>query len=80
MCKIDIDPNPPRGGMYWGPGPVPSGMEIVGVVRIADGPRLESGALLQRVDGRFFIGNAGVTKGLPQRETTEEYARQVDHG
>ena len=50
-----------RGRMYWGQGPIPYGMILMGTVRNSRG---ETGALLRGVGGRFWMGNNGALKGV----------------
>lgn len=70
---IEITPDPQRGGMYWGPGPLPHWMTILGVIHIEQNGWIRSGALMQHDRCGWFIGTSGVTGGLPQRETTEAF-------
>ncbi|MBT9137029.1 MAG: hypothetical protein DDT34_02115 [Firmicutes bacterium] len=51
------------GTMYWGPGPLPQGATLVGVVTRLDGTT--TGALIQMPTGNLMQGNAGCLTSLP---------------
>ncbi len=60
---MKTDTNTKQGRMYWGPGPLPHGAELVGTVTRDNGG---TGALLRmRAAGRMMQGNAGALQGLP---------------
>ena len=49
---------------YWGPGPLPAGAELCGIVTRND---TDVGALVRLASGEYVQGNAGATRSLPQR-------------
>jgi len=54
--------NKKLGRMYWGPGPLPQGAELLGTVTR---PNMEAGALLRMPTGRLVQGNAGCLRTVP---------------
>jgi len=54
--------------LYWGAMPLPRGARALGVVRRET---FDVGALLMTAAGLYVQGNAGVIRGLPQRQVIE---------
>lgn len=65
MSNLTVDPHGP-GKAYWGPQPIPSGAQLIGVLR-ADQP-YRQGALIKLASGMYVQGNAGCVRTLPQSE------------
>lgn len=62
-----------RGRMLWGPGPVPVGAEITGVVVRSDEDGI-GGALIRLENGIYVQGNAAAVRTLSQGEVRRALA------
>jgi hypothetical protein len=49
--------------LYWGPGTVPAGAEIIGTIQRDGGP---IGALIRLSNGNYVQGNSGAFRTLPK--------------
>lgn len=73
--SLEVSRDMQLGRMYWGPGPLPQGAELMGVVTRPD---REAGALLKMPTGALVEGKNGTIRSL--RTQTRETDRDLDDG